>query len=343
MLPDRPGTYVLILHLPRPTTITVGRLGRFQFPAGWYAYAGSAHGPGGLAARVARHLRESKPLRWHVDYLRAHARPIKVWYTEDHRRRECAWAAALSALPDAFIPAPRCGASDCRCPAHLIHFAAPPDLAAFTRVVGEPVSEVKVEVEIAGDFYDLWQVFSDSIAAGDDACTEKAALALSRVGDATVPPLRDLLAGADPDRRWWAARALSAVATPAARQLLITALTDPDADVRACATQGLGELHAVEAVDELVRCLADPSPLVSRIAADSLARVGPPATPALVAALQEGETPTRAGAARALSVIQPTDAVPALCAALDDLSAIVTYYAEEALERMGVGLVLVQP
>jgi Uri superfamily endonuclease len=347
MLPDRPGTYVLILHLPRPAAITVGRLGRFQFPAGWYAYAGSAHGAGGLAARVARHLRDPKPLRWHVDYLRAHARPVKVWYTENRQRRECAWAAALSTLPGAFIPAPRCGASDCRCPTHLTHFAVPPDLAAFTRAVGEPVSEVKVEAEaeaeVAGDFYDLWQVFSDSIAAGDDARTEEAALALGRVGDAVLPPLRDLMADADPDRRWWAARALSAVATPAARQSLITALTDPDSDVRACAAQGLGELRAVEAVDELVRCLADSSPLVSRIAADSLARIGPPATPALVAALQGGETPARAGAARALSVIQPADAVPALCAALDDPSAIVTYYAEEALERMGVGLVLVQP
>ena len=202
----------------------------------------------------------------------------------------------------------------------------------------------EVEVEATGDFHNLWQPFLDSITAGDDdARTEEAALALSRLGDATVPPLRDLLADADPDRRWWAARALAAVATPATRQLLITALTDPDADVRACTAQGLGELRAVEAVDELVHCLADPSPLVARIAADSLARVGPPATPALVAALQEGETPTRAGAARALSVIQPTDAVPALCAALDDPSAIVTYYAEEALERMGVGLVLVQP
>ncbi len=149
MLPDRPGTYVLILHLPCPTTITVGRLGRFHFPAGWYAYAGSARGPGGLAARIARHLRVSKPLRWHVDYLRAHAHPVEVWYTEGHRRQgrqECAWAAALSTPPGASIPVPRFGASDCHCPAHLTHFAAPPDLAAFARAVGEPVSQETLNV-----------------------------------------------------------------------------------------------------------------------------------------------------------------------------------------------------
>jgi len=205
---------------------------------------------------------------------------------------------------------------------------------------------------MSDDFQDLWQPFLDAIAAGDDARTEEAALALGcrsaersrrSLGETVLPPLHDLLTGEDPDRRWWAARALAAVATPAARRLLITALTDPDADVRACAAQGLGELQAAEAVDELVRCLSDPSPFVSRIAADGLARIGPPAVPALVTALQEGEVPARAGAARALSTIQPEEAIPALCAALDDPSAIVTYYAEEALERMGVGLVLIQP
>ncbi|MFQ6101408.1 MAG: HEAT repeat domain-containing protein [Anaerolineae bacterium] len=190
---------------------------------------------------------------------------------------------------------------------------------------------------------DALQSFLGAVAAGDDARTEEAALALGHESDAVLPPLRDLLTDADPDRRWWAARGLAAVGTQAARRLLITALDDPDPYVRACAVQGLGELHAGEAVNGLVRCLADSSPLVSRIAADSLARIGSPAVPALIAALQEGEVLARAGAARALSIIQPEEAVPALCAALDDPSAIVTYYAEEALERMGVGLVLFQP
>ena len=92
-----------------------------------------------------------------------------------------------------------------------------------------------------------------------------------------------------------------------------------------------------------MRCLADPSPLVSRIAADSLARIGTPAIPALITALQAKETPVRAGAARALCSIQSEKAIPALCAALDDPSAIVTHYAEEALERLGVGLIFFRP
>ncbi|MEA3338465.1 MAG: HEAT repeat domain-containing protein [Chloroflexota bacterium] len=190
---------------------------------------------------------------------------------------------------------------------------------------------------------DAISIFLEAIAAGDDSRAEQAALALAHEEDAALRPLRELLADADPDRRWWAARGLVAVGTKTAQDLLITALDDRDPDVRACTAQGLGELCAGGAVAGLVRCLDDPSPLVSRIAADGLGRIGAPAVPALIGALQEGEVTVRAGAARALSVIQPAEAIPALCAALDDPSAIVTYYAEEALERMGVGMVYFQP
>jgi HEAT repeat protein len=190
---------------------------------------------------------------------------------------------------------------------------------------------------------DVFKAFLDSVTAGNDARSEETALALGREGDAVLPLVRDLLADADPDRRWWATRAMAAIGTQAAQEQLIAALTDPDPDVRACAAQGLGDLKAEVAVADLVRRLADPNPLVSRIAADGLARIGPPAVSSLIAALQAKETPVRAGAARALSLIQPEEAVPALCAALDDPSAIVTHYAEQALERMGVGLILFHP
>lgn len=190
---------------------------------------------------------------------------------------------------------------------------------------------------------DAFKAFLDSVATGDDARSEKAALALGREGDAVLPLVRDLLADADPDRRWWATRAMAAIGTQAAQEQLVAALTDLDPNVRACAAQGLGDLKAEEAVADLVHCLGDSNPLTSRIAADSLARIGPSAVPSLITALQAKETPVRAGAARALSIIQPEEAVPALCAALDDPSAIVTHYAEQALERMGVGLILFHP
>ena len=144
MLPDHAGTYVLALKLLHPATVGAGRLGCFQFPAGWYAYAGSARGPGGLAARISRHLRSPKPLRWHVDYLRVYAQPVEVWSAIGIQKRECAWAEALARLPGASIPAPRFGASDCHCPGHLIHLSELPDVVAFAHAVGEPVSQERL-------------------------------------------------------------------------------------------------------------------------------------------------------------------------------------------------------
>jgi Uri superfamily endonuclease len=144
MLTDHPGTYALVLSLPYALAdVCIGRLGRFRFPAGWYVYVGSARGPGGLAARLARHLRLDKPLHWHIDYFRAHARPVEIWYASGTQRRECAWAQAIAGLSGASIPVPRFGASDCRCSAHLIHFAAPPDLtgALGARVSRQVLSE----------------------------------------------------------------------------------------------------------------------------------------------------------------------------------------------------------
>lgn len=141
MLPEQPGTYVLIVRLCQRMTVAVGKLGAFDFPAGWYAYAGSARGPGGLAARVSRHCRKSKTPHWHIDYLRAHAKPVAAWYATGLEKRECSWARILLKLTGASIPASGFGASDCRCPTHLVRFPTPPDLSAFVRLVDGPVRE----------------------------------------------------------------------------------------------------------------------------------------------------------------------------------------------------------
>jgi len=124
-LPPQPGAYALILRLEQPTRLRVGALGEADFPAGVYVYLGNAHGPGGIRARLGRHLRGSSRLRWHVDYLRAVAVPAAWAITTDPAPDlpwECAWSQRLAALPEAWIPLPGFGASDCRygCPAHLI-------------------------------------------------------------------------------------------------------------------------------------------------------------------------------------------------------------------------------
>ncbi|NLE46731.1 MAG: GIY-YIG nuclease family protein [Chloroflexi bacterium] len=128
MLPSSPGSYVLVLELRQPEQLTVGRLGSFLFRAGWYLYAGSALGPGGLAARLHRHLKSSKTLHWHIDSLREKARLAEIWYSVDSQRRECDWAQALARLPGAETPVPGFGSTDCVCRYHLILLNHRPDL-----------------------------------------------------------------------------------------------------------------------------------------------------------------------------------------------------------------------
>jgi len=121
MIPNSPGTYALVLTLENSKEIEIGHLGTFEFPVGWYIYVGSAHGSGGLAARIGRHLRDSKPTHWHIDYLRPQDYATEVWYAIGVQNWECSWAKALSQSSDTSIPVPRFGASDCSCPTHLFH------------------------------------------------------------------------------------------------------------------------------------------------------------------------------------------------------------------------------
>lgn len=114
------GTYALVLNLPRAQIIRIGALGSFKFPRGYYLYIGSAMN--GMAARIARHLSHDKKKHWHIDYFLERARAKEIWTHQGSERFECEWAQAALALPNAKTVAPRFGASDCRCPTHLIHF-----------------------------------------------------------------------------------------------------------------------------------------------------------------------------------------------------------------------------
>jgi Uri superfamily endonuclease len=120
------GTYLLLAQLNHAVAIRVGKLGTFDFAIGWYAYAGSALGPGGLRARLARHARADKRLHWHVDYLLQHAVLQAAWQAACPQRLECDWAAAMLDLPGAQAPVPGFGASDCRCTTHLIYLPRRP-------------------------------------------------------------------------------------------------------------------------------------------------------------------------------------------------------------------------
>lgn len=138
------GAYAVLLSLSAPHTVTVGRLGTFCFPAGFYLYLGSALGPGGLSSRLARHCRVKKKQHWHIDHLRPFASVEQIWVWITNERVECDWAAAALALPGAGIPAPRFGASDCRCRAHLFHYPVRPDVHAFAASAGIDYHRLRV-------------------------------------------------------------------------------------------------------------------------------------------------------------------------------------------------------
>ena len=82
--------------------------------AGTYVYTGSARR--GLEARLARHLRSSKRLHWHVDHLLA-VPGVRIVAVRRSRLAEC----RLQALTPGRPVLPGFGASDCRagCGSHL--------------------------------------------------------------------------------------------------------------------------------------------------------------------------------------------------------------------------------
>lgn len=136
ILPKNKGTYALILRLDVGRAIQVGKLGAFEFPAGYYLYTGSAFGPGGLAGRLGRHLapdHSAKATHWHIDYLRRWAPIVAIWFGEHKTPREHDWATQAELLAGGRCPAPRFGASDCRCRSHLFYFAQPPVAERFAK------------------------------------------------------------------------------------------------------------------------------------------------------------------------------------------------------------------
>ena len=125
--PSVTGTYALVLQLNNAETISVGSLGNWEIVSGYYAYTGSAQGPGGLAGRLNRHFRPTHQKRrhWHIDSLTSVAKIIHVWWEEGSANHECSWARQIANWGS--IPVPGFGSGDCRCPGHLIWLSTSTD------------------------------------------------------------------------------------------------------------------------------------------------------------------------------------------------------------------------
>jgi Uri superfamily endonuclease len=112
--PREKGAHALLILLDAPLLVRAGRNAAILPPAR-YIYCGSAKGPGGLAARLARHMRREKRPHWHVDQLTRAGKTPGAWAIPGGD--ECALNAALSAFP---APLKGFGSSDCPgCDSHL--------------------------------------------------------------------------------------------------------------------------------------------------------------------------------------------------------------------------------
>jgi len=134
VLTAAPGAYVLFIELEGVLALRQTSLGSRTLAPGRYAYCGSAYGPGGLKARLRRHLRREKALRWHVDHLTGAGRIFALGLAPGGR--ECALFEDLSRLPGAEVPLAGFGSSDCAsCPAHLLRIGRHFDPKGVARAV----------------------------------------------------------------------------------------------------------------------------------------------------------------------------------------------------------------
>ncbi len=178
----------------------------------------------------------------------------------------------------------------------------------------------------------------NDLISDDDERAEAAAQQIAAWSDTDVSPLLVLLEARNPDHRWWAVRALSGVEQEEARTAICQALTDPVAAVRQCAALSLRERPSTQAIPILIDSLQDSDCLFARLSGDALAAIGSLAAPALIEAMESEDTHVRIEAARALALIHDPQTIPALFTALDDPSPLVTYWAEEGLKHLGVGM-----
>jgi HEAT repeat protein len=198
--------------------------------------------------------------------------------------------------------------------------------------------------------------FLDDLTGGDDSLAEAAVQRLLGLPEeeqlTAFAALRAQLTSPEIDRRWWAVRALSELPLSQAQSLLVPALQDPDPSVRQCAALGLrlqikrtpGWNPTPETfttlLPVLLEGLKDQDPLAARLAADVLAAVGEPVVPQLLELLaSDGSNhAARMLVVRCLAEIGDQRAIPALLAALDEDSLLMEYWANEGLEKMGLGM-----
>ena len=182
------------------------------------------------------------------------------------------------------------------------------------------------------------------LTSGDDNRAENSIPALTELGMAVIPALLDLTHAEETDTRWWAVRALAA--SPHTRtEDLLPLLSDSAPEVRAATALALCNHPHESAVEALIKTLADEDPLTAGLAGNALVKIGSPSVPSLIEVMKETSTGIRmrSVALRALCDIRDHRAIPIMMKCLGDESAVLQYWAQEGLERLGLNMVYIKP
>lgn len=139
----------MAVKLEKGQRIKVAKLPEAHYPAGFYLYVGRAKR--GLRKRVDRHLRRDKKNFWHIDYFLREAGVMDVWI-KLNSFDECRTVSQIRKFSEnSGIPQKKFGASDCRCPGHLVYLLEFDDLRNLRKklkferidVHGIPILDIK--------------------------------------------------------------------------------------------------------------------------------------------------------------------------------------------------------
>ncbi|MDD2922069.1 MAG: HEAT repeat domain-containing protein [Anaerolineales bacterium] len=180
------------------------------------------------------------------------------------------------------------------------------------------------------------------LASGDDARAENSIPAIVELGAAAIPLLLDLTRAPDADSRWWAVRALAASRHTLTAHL-IPLLDDSAPEVRAATALALCAHPHEDAIPALIKTLADEDSIAAGLAATALTKIGKSAALSLIEVMKSAPINIRILALRALSEIGDHRAIPVLMQSMSEESAVLQYWAQIGLERLGLDMVYIKP
>ncbi|MFN8410984.1 MAG: HEAT repeat domain-containing protein [Anaerolineales bacterium] len=180
------------------------------------------------------------------------------------------------------------------------------------------------------------------LTCGDDIRAEQAIPKIVDMGMAGVAALLKLTLSDKDDVRWWAVRTLAASPHTSAENLL-PLLNDSASEVRAAAALALGQHPSEKAVPALIQALADEDSLTAGLAGNALVKIGSPSVAGLLEVMKEAPPRVRILALRSLAEIRDHRAIPVLMKSMNEDSAVLQFWAQEGLQRLGLDMVYIKP